>query len=404
MNIYLVGGAVRDKLLGIPVKDKDWVVVGATPDDMLAQGYQQVGKDFPVFIHPETGEEYALARTERKTGKGYTGFDCYAAPDVTLEDDLKRRDLTINAIAESESGELIDPYEGQKDLKQKILRHISPAFVEDPLRVLRVARFAAQLDFTIADDTKALLENMVQQGELKNLVAERVWVELDKSLSTDKPQHFFQVLRDCGALQVLFSEIDNLFGVPNPPKSHPEIDSGVHTLMVLEQAALLTADNRIRFAALMHDVGKALTPADKLPQHIGHEKSGVPLVENFCERYPVPNAYQEIAVLVTRYHLLAHTIEELTPKTILGLLESLDAFRRPERLRAFLTACQADRLGRKGFESSEYPQKDYLMKAYQAANDVDVQAIIQAGNTGEKIKLALHDARIRAIKQIVNKK
>ncbi len=403
MNIYLVGGAVRDQLLGLPVTERDWVVVGATPDELLRQGYRQVGKDFPVFLHPKTGEEYALARTERKTGQGYTGFSCHAAPDVTLEEDLMRRDLTINAMAETSDGQLVDPYFGQQDLQNKLLRHVSAAFVEDPLRILRLARFAARfhvLGFTVADETMQLMRAMVRAGELNQLVAERVWQELQRSLCCDHPEIFFQVLRQCGALEILFPEINNLYGVPNPPQWHPEIDSGVHTMMVLQQAVLLSNDPKIRFVALVHDLGKAITPISIWPSHHGHDHNGVALITAFCQRYKVPKEYQQLAELVAKYHILTHRIEELKPATILEVLEVLDVFRRPQRLTEFLLVCEADVRGRTGFEKEPYQQADLWSKAYQLAAAVDVKTIIASGKQGVEIKNELQRQRIAALKQL----
>lgn len=400
MKTYLVGGAVRDSLLGLPIKERDYVVVGSSPEEMLGMGYQAVGKDFPVFLHPKTKEEYALARTERKVGSGYKGFDCYAAPDVTLEDDLLRRDLTINAIAQSEAGELIDPYGGVQDVKDKILRHVSPAFREDPLRVLRLARFAARfhhLDFRIAKETQVFLREMVRSGELADLVAERVWQEVEKVLREQNPHIFFQVLRDCGALKVLFPEIDALFGVPASLRWHPEIDSGVHTFMVLKQAALLSEDTAVRFAALVHDLGKAITPPAIWPSHRGHDIDGLPLIDQFCERYPVPKQYRDLAKVVCRFHINTHQIEELRPKTILKILQGIDVFRRPERLDQFLAAVLADSQGRLGSEDEPYPQGDILRQAYKVACAIEVKDIIAEGYQGEAISEQLQIQRVKAI-------
>ncbi len=402
MQIYLVGGAVRDHLLNYPIKERDYVVVGATPDAMLAQGYRLVGKDFPVFLHPETHAEYALARTERKIGPGYTGFTCYAAPDVTLEDDLKRRDLTINAIAQTLAGDIIDPYHGLTDLENKTLRHVSPAFVEDPVRILRVARFAARyahLGFTIAIETQQLMRAMVRQGEVNALVPERVWQEFNRALTEQSPQVFIQVLRDCGALKILFPEIDQLFGVPNPPKWHPEIDTGVHTLMVLAQAVQLSADPSMRFAALMHDLGKGTTPPENWPSHPDHEERGVILIRELCQRYLAPRDYQELAILTSRYHTHCHRVRELKPTTLLKTLEHLDAFRRPARFQLFLLACEADARGRTQFENQPYPQRAYMETAFNAAQQVAVQPLIAQGLTGAALGNALHQARAAAIAQ-----
>jgi len=402
LEIYLVGGAVRDQLLNRVVKEKDWVVVGATPQEMLDKGYKQVGKDFPVFIHPKTGEEYALARTERKTGKGYTGFDCYAAPDVTLEDDLKRRDLTINAIAQDQAGNLIDPHGGQEDLKKRILKHVSDAFVEDPLRVLRIARFAARFsEFKVADETAVLLKAMVKQGELNELVPERVWKEFETGLNEDNPQRFFEVLRANGALKILFPEIDNLFGIPNPPAWHPEIDTGVHTMMVLTQAAKLHANTTIRFATLMHDIGKAITDKNDWPSHKDHGNKGATLIKAFSKRFPVPKHFQELAIIVAKYHTHCHKILEMKANTILQTLEKLDAFRRPDRFEEFLTACDADAKGRPGFEDRDYPQKEFFKKCLEAANAVDVKPLIESGLQGSAIADKLHSRRVTAIKEIL---
>lgn len=409
MEIYLVGGAVRDKLLNLTSHDRDWLVVGSTPEQMLTLNYKAVGQDFPVFLHPETGEEYALARTERKSGTGYKGFACYAAPDVTLEQDLSRRDLTINAIAEDSRGQLHDPFNGITDLNNRVLRHISDAFTEDPLRVLRVARFAAKLakqGFTIAPETLILMRKMAQSGELTRLTAERVWQEFNRALCTSDAPIFIEALRACGALAVLFPEIDNLFGVPNPPQWHPEIDSGIHTLLALTRACLLTEDPVIRFAVLVHDLGKALTPKSSWPSHKGHAENGVPLIREFCQRYRVPKPYQQMAELVGKYHIRCHQCQEFTEKGLLKLLDGLDAFRRPERLAPVLLACQADVQGRPGQEQNPYPQQAYLMKIFTAAAAVDQQAIIQAltkqaRQSGEQIKQAIHRARLQAIKALL---
>ena len=403
MQIYLVGGAVRDALLGIEVKERDYVVVGATPQQMLEQGFRLVGKDFPVFLHPATQEEYALARTERKTGKGYTSFSCYAAPDVTLEDDLKRRDLTVNAMAQTADGCLIDPYNGQRDLQQKILRHVSPAFIEDPVRILRIARFMARyasLGFKIAQETLILMQSMVRQGEVNALVPERVWQEFQRALVEPSPEHFIATLRQCGALKVLFPEIDQLFGAPNPPHWHPEIDSGIHTLMVLEQAIKLTSEPATRFAAIMHDLGKGATPIAIWPSHHGHEERGVGLIKQFCQRYLVPRDYQELALLAARYHTHCHNVFELKPATLLKTLEKLDAFRRPDRFRQFLLVCMADTRGRPGYTESLYPQKDYMYQAYEAANAVPIQALLDQDLTGAALGNALHQARINVIAKL----
>jgi tRNA nucleotidyltransferase (CCA-adding enzyme) len=400
MKIYLVGGAVRDKLLGLPVKERDWVVVGATPAQMLALGYKQVGKDFPVFLHPETHEEYALARTERKTGPGYKGFVVHADTDVTLEEDLQRRDLTINAIAEAPDGSLIDPYNGQRDLDARLLRHVAPAFTEDPVRILRVARFAARFaaqGFHVAEATQALMCQMVASGEVDALVPERVWMELARALAEAQPARFFEVLRDCAALARLMPELDALFGVPQPPAHHPEIDTGVHALMVLQAAAELTADTRVRFAALLHDLGKGGTPPSAWPRHIGHEARSVQLVEQLCARLKVPNDFRELAVLVARYHTHCHRAAELRAATLLEVLEALGAFRRSERFEQFLLACVADARGRTGHEQETYPQADLLRRAQRAAAQVTAQPFVEQGLTGVAIADAVRKARVRAI-------
>jgi tRNA nucleotidyltransferase (CCA-adding enzyme) len=396
MEIYLVGGAVRDKRLGLPVKDRDWVVVGATPEAMTAQGYKMVGADFPVFLHPDTKEEYALARTERKSGRGYKGFTVYAGADVTLEQDLARRDLTINAMAEDSAGRLIDPFQGAADLKRGILRHVSPAFAEDPLRVLRVARFAARFGYPVASETHALMQAIVAAGEMEALVAERVWAELERALGEKQPVRFFEVLRECGALQRLLPELDALFGVPQPPAHHPEIDTGVHTFMVLAQAALLTADARVRFAALVHDLGKGTTPLAQWPTHPGHEQRSVALVRALCARLRAPNEFRDLAVLVARYHAHCHRAAELRDDTLLETLEALDAFRRPERVEAFVLACEADARGRTGHEDRPYPQADIFRRAFVAARAVDTAAIA-ASRSGPEIGAAIHAARIDAV-------
>ncbi|WP_299802020.1 multifunctional CCA addition/repair protein [uncultured Shewanella sp.] len=403
MKIYLVGGAVRDRLLKLPVKDHDYMVVGATPEQMLSLGYNQVGKDFPVFLHPKTGQEYALARTERKTAAGYGGFSVDAAPSVTLEQDLLRRDLTINAIAQDDEGKLYDPYLGVEDIEKRTLRHVSAAFVEDPLRVLRVARFAARfhsLSFTIAPETLALMTTISRSGELEALTAERVYMELDKALATDNPQVFFQVLRDCGALAVLFPEIEALFGVPQPEKWHPEIDTGIHTLMVLEQAAKLSDDNAVRFAALVHDLGKALSPKDHLPKHHGHGQKGLPLIKSLCERYRVPNEYRDLALLVSDQHQNIHKINELRADTLVKLFDKADFWRKPQRLEQLLIACEADAKGRTGLELSPYPQANYLKQCFVAASAVEVKTIIQQGFKGAEIREQLSIARVAAVQAI----
>jgi tRNA nucleotidyltransferase (CCA-adding enzyme) len=398
MRIYLVGGAVRDRLLGRPVEERDWVVVGATPEVMEARGFRQVGKDFPVFLHPETHEEYALARTERKSGRGYTGFAVHASPDVTLEQDLERRDLTINAMAEAEDGTVFDPFGGLEDLKRGILRHVSPAFAEDPLRVLRVARFAARFGFHVASETNELMGEMVRSGEVDYLVPERVWKELERALGEPRPARFFQVLRGCGALAKLFPELDRLFGIPQPRQHHPEIDVGVHTLLVLERAARLGADPCTRFSALTHDLGKGLTPPEEWPRHLGHEEQGIALVNEICGRLHAPNGYGDLAELVARYHGSCHRAGELRPATLLKILKAVDATRRPERLERFLLACQADSQGRPGFEAKPYTQSSIFRRALEAVQSVSTGPLLEAGLTGAALGEALHRRQIGAIR------
>ncbi len=407
IKIYLVGGAVRDQLLNLVVKDRDWVVVGATPDDLLSQGYQQVGKDFPVFLHPQTKEEYALARTERKAGSGYTGFICDFSPTISLEQDLSRRDLTINALAQDLDGKIYDFYGGLTDLKQRLLRHVSPAFAEDPLRVLRVARFAARyhtLGFTIASETCELMQQLSQSGELSNLTAERVWLETEKALLEPHPEVYFQTLQEVGTLQVLFPELAALQGVPNPAKYHPEIDTFVHTMLVLQQAVLLTENtdsdkSAVRFAAICHDLGKALTPKEILPHHYGHEKAGVMPTRRLCQRFKLPHAIQDFAELCCEYHSHIHKAFELRAETILKLFNRLDVWRKPERFKALLLVCIADTRGRTGFEQVDYPQREFLWQLYQSALQVNVQDIIQQGFQQQAIRDELNRRRIIAIKQ-----
>ena len=401
MQKFLVGGAVRDRLLQLPVKDYDYMVVGSTPEELLSLGYQQVGKDFPVFLHPKTGDEYALARTERKQGSGYNGFSCYSGKDVSLEDDLIRRDLTINAIAEDDHGEYFDPYHGIQDLNNKILRHVSPAFSEDPLRVLRVARFAARffkLGFSIAPETLSLMQQLSDCGELGYLTPERVWAETEKALATDSPQIYFQVLRDCGALVVLFPEIDCLFGIPGPKRWHPEIDTGIHTLMVVEQSVLLSNDVAFRFACLVHDLGKALTPKEKWPSHKGHGFLGLAVIKSLCIRLKVPNECRDLALMVSEHHTIIHSAFELKPSTLLKLMNSCDAWRKPQRFLQMLECCVADSKGRTGFEDKSYPSADYVWQAFQVALTVNVQDIIKRGIKGAEIKEALLIARIDAVR------
>jgi tRNA nucleotidyltransferase (CCA-adding enzyme) len=404
MQTYLVGGAVRDSLLNRKVVDHDHVVVGAMPEDMLALGYKPVGKDFPVFLHPTTGEEYALARTERKTGRGYHGFVFQADATVTLEQDLARRDLTINAIARDEHGVLTDPYHGVRDIEARVLRHVSPAFVEDPVRILRVARFAARfapLGFTIAEETMALMQQMVRDGEVDHLVAERVWTEARKALAEAQPSAFVRVLRECGALAVLFPELDALYGVPQRAEFHPEVDTGVHLEMVLDAAARIApGDDVVGFCALTHDLGKALTPSEELPRHVGHEHRGLAPLRALCARLKVPTEHATLAELVCREHLNAHRAFELKPATVLKLLSALDALRRPARLELFLAACEADKRGRLGHEHDPYPQADYLRAARAAAAAVESAAFVARGLAGPAIGEAMQQARIDAISQL----
>lgn len=400
MEVYLVGGAVRDGLLGLPVKERDWVVVGATPEAMAAAGYRLVGRDFPVFLHPATQEEHALARTERKVGRGYRGFEVHCAPDVTLADDLRRRDLTINAMARDAAGELVDPYGGRADLDARLLRHVSEAFAEDPVRVLRVARFAARfapLGFTVAPGTNALMRRMVDDGEVDSLVPERVWQETVKALAEPAPDAFLRVLRDCGALARVFPELDRLWGVPQPEKWHPEIDTGEHMLLVMRAAARLTPQPRVRFAALMHDLGKGETPPDLWPRHVGHEDRGATLVRRFCDRLRVPTDFRHLAELTARWHGLAHRAMQLRASTILELFEHCDAFRRPERFREFVLACEADFRGRTGWDAKPYPEAGLLNKALDAAATATLDADERAGLTGEEIGEALKRRRRAAI-------
>lgn len=400
MQVFLVGGAVRDKQLGIPVSERDWCVVGATPAELKKLGYRQVGKDFPVFLHPDTGEEYALARTERKTGPGYHGFEFDTSPDIKLEDDLKRRDLTINAMALDSNGQLVDPYGGARDIEAGLLRHVSDAFREDPVRILRTAKFAARFadrGFRVADETRELIYEMVQAGEADALVPDRVWKETETALSGPSPAVFFEVLRDCGALKAVFPEIDALFGVPQPPRWHPEIDCGVHCLMVLTQAANLSELPDVRFAALVHDLGKAETPKELLPRHPGHEQRSVDIIRNFARRLPVPTASRELALAVAEFHGHAHRALELKPGSVCKLLERCDAFRRPERFARFLLACEADARGRTGFEDRPYPQADYLAGAFAAARAVAPAEVIGDERDGKKIALLIRQARVRAI-------
>lgn len=403
MQIYLVGGAVRDELLGIPVKDKDWVVVGATPEQLLDKGYQQVGNDFPVFLHPKTKEEYALARTERKQGTGYNGFVCDFSSDITLEQDLIRRDLTVNAMAKDEHGALIDPFKGQQDIKNRVLRHVSPAFEEDPLRVFRVARFAARYatkGFTVAPETQALMKRISASGELQNLTAERVWKETARALLEPKPHVYIDLLKTSNALEYWFKELTKLWGIPNPPKWHPEIDSGIHTLMVLEQAAKLSDKLTVRFASLVHDLGKALTRPENWPSHHGHEKLGLSAINNLCDRIKVPNDCRELALLVSEYHTHIHRAYDLKPKTLLNMFNACDAWRKPTRFDELLISCKADARGRTGFEASDYMQAQYVKTALNAALSVDIKAIVASGLQGKAIKEALDKQRVVKIAEV----
>ncbi|MDO8414128.1 MAG: multifunctional CCA addition/repair protein [Gallionellaceae bacterium] len=396
-KIYCVGGAVRDQLLGLPVQDHDWVVVGSTPEAMVARGYQPVGKDFPVFLHPDTHEEYALARTERKTAPGYKGFAVHAAPDVTLEQDLLRRDFTVNAIAQDANGTLIDPYHGIQDLRAGILRHVSPAFAEDPVRILRAARFVARFGFSIAPETLVLMRTMVAQGEVDALVPERVWQELARGLMEKTPARFFTTLRTCGALSKIMPEVDALFGVPQPPKYHPEIDCGIHTMLVLDDAAQHDYALEVRFAALTHDLGKGSTPKDMLPRHIGHEQRSVDLLRDMSTRLRVPSECRDLGLLVARFHGDVHRAQELRADTIVRLFQSCDAWRRPERFTQLLQACAADARGRTGHEQDAYPQAEYLVRLLQVAQAVDAGEI--AGRCEDKNLIAerVREARIEAV-------
>ena len=403
MKIYRVGGAVRDKLLNYPCYENDWVVVGSSPEEMIKLGYQPVGNDFPVFIKTETGEEYALARTERKSGVGYQGFTFHTAPNISLEDDLIRRDLTINAMAEDANGNIIDPYGGQKDLHRKILRHVSDAFIEDPLRVLRVARFAARyhhLGFTIAPETEALMKSIVNRGELADLIAERVWKETDRALCEQSPDLFIQTLRNCGALAALLPEVNALFGVAQRADYHPEIDTGIHTLMALQQAAILSDKPAIRFSVLVHDLGKGVTPSHILPSHSGHEARGLPLVKAVCDRLKAPNEHRQLAMIVTEFHLLCHKALELRPTTLLTLLKTVGAIKSPTKLEDFLTCCTADAKGRTGFESRDYASAPYLRAATKALQGLDISDIVNSGVNGAEIGKQLALRQTDALQQL----
>src|SRR5487761_11659 len=403
MQVYLVGGAVRDRLLGRAVKERDWVVVGARPEELERQGYVPVGREFPVFLHPRTHEEYALARLERKVAPGYRGFTTRFSPDVTLEDDLRRRDLTINAMAQTPAGDIVDPYGGRRDLDARLLRHVSDSFIEDPVRVLRAARFAAryaELGFHVAEETVALMRSMTESGELAALVPERVWQETERALGESRPDVFFATLRECGALQVIFPELAALYGVPQPPRWHPEVDTGVHVMLALRYAAGADASTAVRFAVLMHDLGKALTAPAHWPSHRGHEEAGVPVIEGLCARLKVPNGFRELAVLTARHHAVVHRAAELRPATVLKLLEATDAFRRPARFEEVLAACEADARGRTGLEEKPYPQREYLRRARAAAAAVSLDESEREGLVGAAIGERIREKRLAAIKLI----
>lgn len=401
LRVYRVGGAVRDELLGRESRDADYVVVGATPEAMIERGFRPVGRDFPVFLHPETDEEYALARTERKAGRGYHGFECHTGPEVTLEDDLARRDLTVNAMAMDGAGELIDPWGGRRDLDARVLRHVSPAFREDPVRILRLARFAARLvEFSIADETLDLCREMVASGEVEHLVAERVWQEMSRALMETRPARFFEVLREVGALAVILPEVDALFGVEQDERHHPEIDAGVHTLMVIDRAAALDAPLAPRYAALVHDLGKALTPGKEWPRHVGHEKRGLGPIRAVSERLRVPSECRDLALLVGELHLKAHRALELRPGSLVRLLERIDAFRRPERLEPFVLACEADWRGRAGMTDRAYPQGALIRNAGRVASGVSAREFVDRGLKGEAIAEAIHAERARRVAEL----
>jgi tRNA nucleotidyltransferase (CCA-adding enzyme) len=402
MQVYLVGGAVRDERLGLPVKERDWCVVGATSDELVGKGYKQVGKDFPVFLHPDSNEEYALARTERKTAAGYHGFAFDTSPDVTIEEDLSRRDLTINALAVADSGALIDPFGGLKDLERRLIRHVSDAFIEDPVRILRAAKFAARfahLGFRIAPETRDLMRQMVADGEADALVPDRVWKETESALAGPNPRLYFEALRACGALRVVFPEVDALFGVPQPVKWHPEVDTGVHTMMVVEQSEKLSDDVEVRFAALVHDLGKGTTRLSELPSHPAHEQRGRKLTKSMADRLPVPRACRDLGMIVAEFHTHCHRAFELRDETVVKLLEKTDAFRRPQRFEQFLCACEADARGRTGFEHRDYMQAAHLREAFAAAAAVDAGSIA-SDNDGDKIPKAIRKARVSAVSEI----
>ena len=404
---YLVGGAVRDQLLGVPWDEHDWVVVGATPEQLLQKGFRPVGQDFPVFLHPQTSEEYALARTERKSGQGYGGFTFHATPEVTLEEDLQRRDLTINAMAMDDEGVIIDPYGGQQDLQQRLLRHVSPAFAEDPLRVLRVARFAARyapLGFRVADETLELMRELADSGELQALTAERSWKEISRALMEPRPDVFIRVLRDCGALAALLPEVDCLFGVPQPEAHHPEVDTGEHVLLVLQQAAQMQLPLAARWACLLHDLGKGRTPERFWPKHHGHESKGLAAVKAVNQRCKAPRECQELALLTCEYHTHCHRALELKPGTLLKVFKAFDIYRRPERFELFLGACEADARGRTGLEQRDYPQADYLRGAAEAARSADVQLLLEQGLQGAELGKAMEQERLRLIAEYCRNK
>jgi len=399
MQVYLVGGAVRDEQLGLPVKERDWCVVGATPDDLLNKGFKQVGKDFPVFLHPDTGEEYALARTERKTAAGYHGFAFDTSPDVTIEDDLSRRDLTINALARDADGTLIDPFGGVTDLQKRLIRHVADAFVEDPVRILRAAKFAARfadLGFRIAPETRDLMRKMVKNGEADALVPDRVWKETEAALAGPNPRLYFEALRACGALRVVFPEVDALFGVPQPAKWHPEIDAGLHTMMVIEQSAMLSDEVEVRFAALVHDLGKATTNPAELPSHPGHEQRGSKLIRKMADRLPIPRNCRDLAIIVAKYHTHCHRAFELRDSTVVRVLEKTDAFRRPQRFEQFLLTCEADAKGRTGLEYQDYSQAAQLRIAFAAASAVDAANIAETSEEAQ-IPDEIRQARVDAV-------
>jgi len=405
MKTFLVGGAVRDTLLNYPVIEKDWVVIGETPESMVRQGFQPVGKDFPVFLHPQTHDEYALARTERKTAPGYKGFTVHASPEISLEQDLIRRDLTINAMAMDEQGEIVDPYNGQQDLNNRIFRHVSPAFSEDPVRILRIARFAARyshLGFSIADETQQLMKQMVKNGETDHLVAERVWAELVKALSEKTPSAFFYTLKECNALKSIFPEIEQLFGIPQPEKYHPEIDTGLHSLLSLDQACLLSTKPEVRLAALLHDLGKAATDKSKWPSHHGHEQKGLPILEQFCHRLRVPRPFKTLAMQVMNYHTHSHRCFELKASTLTDMLSALGAFKASNStLNDFIIACEADAKGRTGLENTPYLQSAYLIASADAGRNIDSAAILNSDLKGPQIGDAIRSLRIKAIKNFI---